>query len=81
MTLTENEVRADWASALKRVRKGSDLSSVIQYSFYDEDIAELAKLHKAGRFRTKIEELLDDCNFHHEASKFYRRQYDEFLEV
>ena len=77
--MTEDEIREDWESALEQVKKGSDLSSKIGYGFSNEDITELAKLHKNNICRDKIEDLLTDCNFHSECSKFVNGEYDEFL--
>lgn len=77
--LNEVSIRKDFASALRSVRKGYDLSPNIHYSFSKQDIAELAKLHKANRFEKKIEDLLTDCNFHYECGKFINGEYDEFL--
>lgn len=47
------EIRRDWASALRAVRHGEDLSLDIDWAFSTEDIKNLAKLHKANRFRKK----------------------------
>lgn len=77
--MTEDEVRADWETALEQVECGTDLSSVIGWAFSTNDITELAKLHKANKFREKIEDLLTDCNFHYECGQFANGEYDEFL--
>lgn len=73
------EIRRDWASALRAVKHGEDLSHDIDWAFSPRDIKNLAKLHKANRFRKKIENLLDDCNFHTEASLMSSYQYDKLL--
>ena len=73
------EIRRDWASALRAVRHGEDLSRDIDWAFSPRDIKNLAKLHKANRFRKKIEDLLDDCNFHTEAALMSSHQYDKLL--
>ncbi len=75
--LKEVEVRRDFATALKAVKKGNELSGILDYSFDKEDIEELATLHKSGKFRKKIENLLTDCNFHHECSLMHAKRYDE----
>ena len=77
--MTEEEVREDWENALEQVNRGTDLSSKIGYGFTKNDIVELAKLHKANKFREKIEDLLTDCNFHYECGQFMIGEYDEFL--
>ena len=73
------DIRLDFASALRNAKHGSDLSSMLDYSFSDEDISELAKLHKANKFRKKIEDLLTDCNFHSECSLMMAHQYESLI--
>lgn len=79
----KNEVyiRKNFADALRSVKKGTELSSKLNYSFSSKDIKELAKLHKSNKFRKKIENLLEDCNFHYECGKFMDKDYDEFLNI
>ncbi len=72
-------IRKDFAAALKSVKHGDDLSGRLDWSFSPRDISELAKLHKAGKFRKKIEDLLTDCNFHSEYSMMTAKQYDELI--
>lgn len=73
------EIRRDWRKALRSVRKGEALSGAIGYGFTHNDIVTLAKLHKANRFRKKIEDLLEDCNFHTESADFADGRYDKYL--
>ncbi len=72
-------VRKDLPSALKLVKKGSDLSGILNYNIFDETLSELAQLHKSNRYRKKIEELLEDCNFHQEGSDFKNKRYDKYI--
>lgn len=72
-------VRKDFRKALRNVKKGSELSGILGYSFFKEDIRELAKFHKAGKYREKIEDLLEDCNFHSEYNDFIDGRYDKYL--
>lgn len=55
------------------------LSEEIGFRFSDEDIAALAKLHQADKYRDKIEELLVDCNFITEAIDFAQQNYDAYF--
>ena len=73
------DIRTDFAAAFRNVKKGTELSGILDYGFSKEDISELAKLHKSNKFRKKIEDLLEDCNFHYESGKFASKQYDEFI--
>ena len=66
-------------AALKSVKRGSELSGPLDWSFSKRDLTELAKLHKANKCRKKIEDLLTDCNFHYESAKFHNKDYTEFL--
>ncbi len=74
-------VRRDFLTALKSVREGSDLSGILHYGFSKKDIRELAKIHKSGKCRTKIESLLTDCNYHTESGDFHARRYDAYLNI
>ena len=73
------EIRNDWAAALAGVDEGEELSMEIGWGFTDEDIRELARLHKDGQYQEKIECLLVDCNFITAACDFGTGQYDAYL--
>lgn len=66
--------------ALKEVRSGVELSSGLNYGFFPEDIITLAELHKEHKQRRKIEELLEDCNYHTENRLLKEEKYDELLD-
>lgn len=51
----------------------------IGWSFSDEDIKELARLHKENKYREKIECLLVDCNFISEAMDFGTEKYEAYI--
>ena len=72
------EVRKDFATALRGVKNGAALSGILGWAFSDEDLKQLARLHKSNRFRKKIEELLTDCNFHSECALMSSKRYSEF---
>lgn len=74
-------IRRDFATALKGVKKGYELSGPLDYGFTKKDLKALGDLHKRNRFRAKIEDLLEDCNFHTECSLLNSRQYDRFEEL
>lgn len=73
------EVKSDFATALRNVKNGAALSGVLGWSFSDDDLTNLAKLHKSNRFRKKIEELLTDCIFHYECSLMSSKDYSKWL--
>ncbi len=73
------DIRSDFATALKKVKRGTDLSDILGYAFSDTDIKHLAELHKANKYRSKIESLLEDCNFHTECGDFAEHDYDKYL--
>lgn len=57
-------IRHNWPSAFRKVKNGRDLSSAVGWGFYKDDLRTFLKLHKANKFRKKIESLLTDCNYH-----------------
>lgn len=73
------EIRMDFASAFRGVREGRRLSGDLKYGFSPEDISNLARLHKSNKFRKKIEDLLEDCNFHKECGDFSVGNYEPYL--
>ena len=74
------KIRKNWATALKNVKKGTELSSKIEWRFSDKDLIELATLHKKNKYRRKIEDLLEDCNFHHECGMLNEQKYEELFQ-
>ena len=66
--MTEREIRDDWIGALKEQRiRGLNISSIIKWGFYQQDLLILCDLHEADIEREMIEDLLEDCNFHTEC--------------
>lgn len=61
--MTEEEIRSEWEAALDTMTY-SDISKTIRWGFYPEDLRELLRLYRADIHRQKIEDLLEDCNFH-----------------
>lgn len=55
------------------------MSSDLRYFLSDDDLMQLAKLHKANRFRKKIEELLKDCTCHEECDLMSSGDYSKWL--
>lgn len=74
----EAEIRLDFASALRSVKDGTDLSYPLGWGFGKDDLMALMALHKSNKFRRKIEDLLEDCNFHTECGLLSEKQYEEF---
>lgn len=72
-------VRRDFLTALKSVKEGSDLAGVLHFGLSKKDIRELAKIHKSGKCRTKIENLLINCNYSTESGDFHAKRYEEYL--
>jgi len=75
--MTKEEIRMNWKLALK---SQDFISSIIGWGFYLQDLIVLGALHKHGDFREKIEDLLEDCNFHHECSLLSDGKYDEYTD-
>ncbi len=73
------KIRKNWKNALQNIRKGNELSSQIQYKLSNDDIIELTKLHTNRRYKKKIEDLLTDCNMHHECGMLVNGQHEKLI--
>lgn len=74
------EIRRDFAKALDQVEYGFKLSGDLDYGFSKRDIEKLAILHRdQPKYREKIEDLLEDCNFHTECGDFADGNYGEYV--
>lgn len=73
------EIRRDFDSALSKVSSGFELSYPLGFGFFKKDLKILAMLHKEGKHRDKIEQLLTDCNFHNECSQLVEGNYSGLL--
>lgn len=80
-SMDEEEVRADFETALERVNHGESLSELLNWGFGKDDLTNLATIHRDREdLREKIEELLEDCNFHTEMSDFQMENYSPYIE-
>ena len=77
---TSIDIRLDWDYALEHGDVGY-ISSSIGWGFTIQDLLVLGALHKAGRHRDKIIDLLEDCNFHTECSLLYDGNYDKYQNI
>ncbi len=74
------QIRDDFETALKQVDNGSELSSILGWGFYANDLTNLAIIHRENpELRRKIEDLLTDCNFHSECNAFKDGKYDNYI--
>lgn len=72
--LTEDEIRKNWEAALNALPY-DEISHRIGWGFDDDDLTELMRLHKANVHREKIEDLLEDCNYHYECGEWHNGNY------
>ena len=79
--MTKTESCTNWPAALESVEDGAMLSEAIGFGFTKDDLKELLALHKAGKYQSKIEELLVDCNFISFSCCLMQKNYDEAIEV
>ena len=78
--MREMQIRADFKRAFDLVANGRDLSYKLKFSLGDNDLANLAKLHRdEPEYRQKIFDLLEDCNFHSENAALEGGLYEEFI--
>lgn len=75
-----NEIRNDWINALQKYEYGK-LAGLIEWGFTFQDLYVLCCLHEANCFREKIEDLLEDCNFHTECGLLSEGKYEECRKV
>ena len=73
-------IRHNWPAAFRKVKNGRELSSAIGWGFYKDDLRTFLKLHKANKFRKKIEDLLTDCNYHTFCGYLSVGEYDNAKE-
>lgn len=73
-------IRRDWPAAFRKVKNGRDLSRKVGWAFYEDDLRTFIKLHKANKFRKKIEDLLEDCNYHAFCGHLSVGEYDRAKE-
>lgn len=71
----EEYVRQNWEDVLGSAINYADISHAIGWGFTNEDLHTLMELHKAGKYREKIEDLLTDCNFHSECAAWSEGDY------
>lgn len=78
----EKEVRNDWQTALEKADRGEQLSYIIGWGFYPEDLIELAGIHQENEhLRERIENLLTDCNFHPECEALIEGDYARLIDA
>lgn len=77
--IIKENVQLNWKQVLKD-KPYEEISYEIEWGFTNDDIEELAKLHRDGYERKKIEDLLTDCNFHEECRNFKNGNYDEYID-
>ena len=76
--MTEKAIRSNWMLALA---KEECISAEIKWEFTFQDLIVLGAIHRSGIFREKIEDLLEDCNFHQECSLLSDGKYGEYLDL
>ena len=66
-----------WEEVLKSRKSYGTIAREIEWGFYPEDLHELAALHKAGKYKSKIEFLLIECNYHSLCRAWIKGDYKE----
>lgn len=72
-------LKSDWSAAFENTKEGSDLANPLGYTLSAIDLKELATLHKANKYRKKIESLLECMNFHAACGDFVYANYEKYL--
>ena len=79
--MTRLHITDNWEKAMRGMQV-EKLGKDLNYSFTDDELKELAQLHKTTNKRIvkkRIEELLTYCNFHYESGEFHDGNYEQFL--
>lgn len=71
----EDYIRENWQEILESEMPYDEISKEIEWGFTREDLQSLMRLHKEGICRSKIEDLLTDCNFHTECGNWSEGNY------
>lgn len=92
--LDELDVRMSWKktiSVLARFKKEDSyytalnrICTVIDYSFYDRDLSQLALVFSTtdkAKYREIIKQLLTSCNFHSTCDDFENGRFEDYLQV
>ena len=75
-------VTKDFLGALERCSSGRELSLALGFGFCTEELLELGEIHREHKnLGEKIEELLEDCNFHPECRLLSKGKYDEYFSL
>lgn len=79
--MTRLHITDNWEKAMRGMQV-EKLGKDLNYSFTDDELKELAQLHKTTNKRIvkkRIEELLTYCNFHSESGLLHNGNYEQFL--
>lgn len=92
--IDELDVRISWKKTISNLARFkredayykalNNVSTIINYSFYDKDLYQLALVFSTtdkARYREIIKELLTDCNFHSTCEDFENGRFEEYLQV
>ena len=79
--LVNHYIVNNWKEVLTDfIIKLENVPSAIDFALSQDDLADLALLHKTNKnLREKIEYILTDCNFHSECSDFSSGLYKVYL--
>ena len=72
------DIRHNWSEALSRPEE--TICHDIRYSLFKKDLIELGRLYKNNVYRSKIEQLLDDCKCHTERAFLSDSDYNGYYE-
>lgn len=77
----EDDVRSDFGSAFEQIQHGESLAGLLNWGLGTDDISALAILHRDGdeELQGKIEDLLEECNYHEENADFQEGNYDKYI--
>lgn len=71
----EEYIRSHWQNIIESAIPYGRISHDIGWGFSDDDLRELMRMHSENICREKIEDLLEDCNFHTECGNWHDGNY------
>ena len=81
--MTRLHITDNWEKSL-RTYSMSEISHKLKYCFSNEELKELATLHKETTkkiVKKRIEDLLTNCNFHYESGILANGNYNKILDI
>ena len=71
---TKQDIRDNFDDALSALSYGK-ISCIFAWELTHDDLLALMDIHRSGKHREKIEDLLTDCNYHTDCQNWHNGNY------